>query len=110
MFKADGEPPLSELLADPILHLLMERDGISLSELERVIESARRRRNLDPATPRPRAGAGLRFKSNTDSSKGSGRHSPSCPPASHCGIVLAYRAAGEGEFRTDLGSTRRPRA
>ena len=54
MFKADGEPPLSELLADPILHLLMERDGISLAELQRVIESARRRRKLDPATIRPR--------------------------------------------------------
>jgi hypothetical protein len=58
MFKADGEPPLSELLADPILHLLMERDGISLSELERLIESARRRRNLDPATPRARVERG----------------------------------------------------
>jgi hypothetical protein len=58
MFKADGEPPLSELLADPILHLLMERDGISLADLERLIESARRRRKLDPATPRPRAERG----------------------------------------------------
>lgn len=53
-----GSPPLSELLADPILHLLMERDGISLSELERVIELARRRRSLDPATSRPRAERG----------------------------------------------------
>jgi hypothetical protein len=58
MFKADGEPPLSELLADPILHLLMERDGISLSELERLIESARRRWNPDPATPRARVERG----------------------------------------------------
>ena len=58
MFKADGEPPLSELLADPMLHLLMERDGISLAELERLIESARRRRNPASATPRTRAGRG----------------------------------------------------
>jgi len=54
MFKADGEPPLSELLADPILHLLLERDGISLAELQRLIESARRRGQLDPAAIRPR--------------------------------------------------------
>ena len=58
MFKPDGEPPLSELLADPILHLLMERDGISLSELERVIESARRNRKIDPAAALPRAAPG----------------------------------------------------
>jgi hypothetical protein len=30
--QGDGEPPLSELLADPILHLLMAGDGISLAE------------------------------------------------------------------------------
>ena len=50
MFRADGEPPLAELLADSMLHLLMARDGISLPELERLIESARRQRKLDPAT------------------------------------------------------------
>jgi len=54
MFKADGEPPLSELLADPILHLLLERDGISLAELQRLIESARRRGKPGPAAIRPR--------------------------------------------------------
>jgi hypothetical protein len=53
MFKADGEPPLSELLADPILHLLMARDGVSLAELRRLIESTRRPRKLDPAPVRP---------------------------------------------------------
>jgi hypothetical protein len=58
MFKADGEPPLSELLADPMLHLLMERDGVSLAELERLIESARGRRKLDFGTARPRAERG----------------------------------------------------
>jgi hypothetical protein len=44
MFKADGEPPLSELLADSILHLLIERDGISLEELRRLIDDLRERR------------------------------------------------------------------
>ena len=58
MFKADGEPPLSELLADPILHLLMARDGISLAELQRLIESTRRHRNIDPAPLRPGASRG----------------------------------------------------
>jgi hypothetical protein len=53
MFKADGEPPLSELLADPILHLLMARDGISLAELQHLIESTRRHRKFDPAPIRP---------------------------------------------------------
>ena len=53
MFKADGEPPLSELLADPILHLLMARDGVSFAELRRLIELTRRPRKLDPAPVRP---------------------------------------------------------
>jgi hypothetical protein len=53
MFKADGEPRLSELLADPILHLLMARDGISLAELQRLIESTRRHRKSDRAPVRP---------------------------------------------------------
>jgi hypothetical protein len=44
MFKADGEPPLSELLADPILHLLMRCDGVSLEELRRLIDETRMRR------------------------------------------------------------------
>jgi len=44
MFRADGEPPLSELLADPVLHLLIKRDGISLDELRRLIDDLRGRR------------------------------------------------------------------
>ena len=58
MFKADGEPPLSELLADPILHLLMAGDGISLADLQRLIEATRRRRNPDPTAFRPTAERG----------------------------------------------------
>lgn len=44
MFRADGEPPLSELLADSILHLLIARDGISMDELRRLIGDFRERR------------------------------------------------------------------
>jgi hypothetical protein len=55
MFKADGEPPLSELLADPILHLLMAGDGISLVDLQRLIEATRRHWKPDPAPIRPGA-------------------------------------------------------
>jgi hypothetical protein len=44
MFRADGEPPLSELLADPVLHLLIKRDGISLDQLRKLIDDLRERR------------------------------------------------------------------
>jgi len=40
-FKADGEPPLAEVLGDPILHLLIQGDGVSLEELRYMIEAAR---------------------------------------------------------------------
>jgi hypothetical protein len=43
MFRADGEPPLSELLADPVLQLLVERDGISLDDLRKLIDDLRGR-------------------------------------------------------------------
>ena len=44
MCRLHEEPKLSELLNDPILHLLLERDGISLEELRDLIEQTRRRR------------------------------------------------------------------
>jgi hypothetical protein len=44
MFRADGEAPLSELLADPALQLLIKRDGISPDELRRLIDDLRVRR------------------------------------------------------------------
>ena len=47
MFRADGEPPLSELLADPVLQLLIKRDGISLDELRKLINDLRERRPPD---------------------------------------------------------------
>jgi len=39
-----GEPRLNDLLRDPILHLLLDRDGVSLEEFHRLIERARRSR------------------------------------------------------------------
>ncbi len=45
------EPTLSELLDDPILHLLMARDAITRGDLELLIERVRRDRlALRPAT------------------------------------------------------------
>lgn len=38
-----GEPKLSELLGDPILLLLLDRDGVSLEDLRELIEQARQR-------------------------------------------------------------------
>ena len=37
-----GEPKLSELLSDPILHLLLDRDGVSVEDLRELIQRARR--------------------------------------------------------------------
>ena len=44
MCRRHDEPKLSELLADPILHLLLKRDGVSLDELQDLIERTRQRR------------------------------------------------------------------
>ncbi len=38
---AGEEPALDELLADPLLHLVMKRDGVSEAALQAVIEAAR---------------------------------------------------------------------
>jgi hypothetical protein len=50
MYRFQEEPKLSELLSDPILHLLLKRDGVSVEELQALIEQARRR----PPVMRPR--------------------------------------------------------
>ena len=44
------EPKLSELLNDPILHLLLKRDGVSVEQLLALIEKTRRNR---PGRHRP---------------------------------------------------------
>ncbi len=46
MCRFHQEPKLSELLNDPILHLLLKRDGVSLEELQTLIDQTRRRRRL----------------------------------------------------------------
>ena len=45
MCRFHEEPKLSELLSDPILHLLLKRDGVSLQELQSLIERARQRQS-----------------------------------------------------------------
>ena len=46
MCRLREEPRLSDLLADPILHLLLKRDGVSLEELQELIERTRHRRRV----------------------------------------------------------------
>ena len=43
---ADKEPALADLLADPILHLVMRRDRVSMTELCNHIATARARLGL----------------------------------------------------------------
>ncbi len=38
-----SEPPIEELLADPILHLVLRRDRLSLDDTRSAIVDARRR-------------------------------------------------------------------
>jgi hypothetical protein len=38
-----AEPPLGEVLADPIVHAVMRRDGVSRAALDSVIAGAQRR-------------------------------------------------------------------
>lgn len=33
------EPPIAEMLADPLVHLVMKRDGVSREEILRVMRS-----------------------------------------------------------------------
>ena len=49
------EPRLDELLNDPILHILLARDGVSADELRILIEGTRRRLGLVGARTERRA-------------------------------------------------------
>lgn len=42
------EPVLTDLLADPLLHLVMRRDGVSMTELCNHIVQAQRRLGFSP--------------------------------------------------------------
>jgi hypothetical protein len=39
--KAGEEPDLADVLADPLVHLVMRRDGVTLAQLQNVIARAR---------------------------------------------------------------------
>jgi hypothetical protein len=39
----EGEPLLATLLADPMVHMVMERDGVSMEGLEDLIKVTRER-------------------------------------------------------------------
>jgi hypothetical protein len=41
--EAGQEPALTDLLADPVVHLVMRRDGVTMTELCNHIAAARRR-------------------------------------------------------------------
>ena len=45
---AGQEPSLDEVLADPIIHAVMRRDGVSRETLCRVVKGARRNLGLVP--------------------------------------------------------------
>ncbi len=49
------EPALTELLDDPIIHAVMERDGVRHEEIVEIIEAARTRLQQKTLPPR-RAG------------------------------------------------------
>jgi hypothetical protein len=47
------EPPITEMLADPLVHLVMKRDGVSREEILRVmrtVNSALRPASVDGST------------------------------------------------------------
>jgi hypothetical protein len=47
------EPPLEELLDDPIAHLVMRRDGVELADVWRWVHEARARLAHTAASPAP---------------------------------------------------------
>lgn len=50
------EPPLEELLDDPIAYLVMRRDGLEPADVWRSVREARSRLAHPPATDRPADG------------------------------------------------------
>lgn len=44
------EPAVSDMLADPVVHLVMKRDGVSREEILRVLHSAAADRHTDAAS------------------------------------------------------------
>ena len=55
---AGNEPALSEVLDDPIVHLLMARDGVTRGNLELLIEWVRQNRlAVQPVSSQQQSGA-----------------------------------------------------
>lgn len=48
--RAGIEMPIEEALADPIVHLVMRRDGLMPADVRAVIDEVRRRHSSGPAT------------------------------------------------------------
>lgn len=53
MLKQDGRAMVDHLLDDPIVDLILARDGITRADVLRVIETARRGRRARAAGPAP---------------------------------------------------------
>jgi hypothetical protein len=49
--RAGTEPPLEEVLNDPVVHLIMQADRLQPAEVRRLLEEARRQRSSLAATP-----------------------------------------------------------
>jgi hypothetical protein len=45
------EPPIAEMLADPLVHLVMKRDGVSREEILRVMRTVNSALNPVDGTP-----------------------------------------------------------
>ena len=41
--RADEEPDILSMMADPIMHLLLQRDGLSVAEVLSIVADVRRR-------------------------------------------------------------------
>jgi len=46
--RAGEEPALEEVLADPVIHAVMRRDGVTLAELQAAIRRAQQRLQASP--------------------------------------------------------------
>ncbi len=51
--EAGVEPKLDDMIADPLVRLLMRHDGVSTEELRGMLEALRARQRENPGTPRP---------------------------------------------------------
>ena len=66
----DAEPPLTDVLADPIVHILMERDGAEMAALRALIGETRKRLGSTRRNRTERRNPEVRPKSGGDSDVG----------------------------------------